>query len=79
MKLVIDIPDYNLNDIQNGSIACGRILEAVKNGTPLTEEVIKNGISYDKVIDEVTELLENEWGYEGMRDDIARIMKGATE
>jgi hypothetical protein len=35
MKIVIDIPDYNLNDIQNGSIACGRILKAVKNGTPL--------------------------------------------
>ena len=35
MKLVINIPDYNLNDIQNGSIACGQILKAVKNGTPL--------------------------------------------
>ena len=35
MKIVIDIPDYNLNDIQNGSIACGQILKAVKNGTSL--------------------------------------------
>lgn len=35
MKIVIDIPNYNLNNIQNGSIACGQILKAVKNGTPL--------------------------------------------
>lgn len=33
MRLIIDIPDYNLNDIQNDSIACGQILKAVKNGT----------------------------------------------
>lgn len=43
MKLVIDIPDgyvsdgYNLNDIQNGSIACSIILKAVKNGKPYEE------------------------------------------
>lgn len=41
-------------------------------------EIIANGIPYDEVIDEVTELLENEWGYEGMRDDVARIMKGGA-
>ena len=35
MKIVIDIPDYNLNNIQNGSITCGQILKAVKNGIPL--------------------------------------------
>ena len=37
MKLIIDIPDYNLDDIQNGSIACGQILKAVKNGIPYEE------------------------------------------
>ena len=37
MKIVIDIPNYNLNDVKNGSIACGRILEAVKTGTPYEE------------------------------------------
>lgn len=42
-------------------------------------EIIANGIPYDKVIDEVTELLENEWGYEGMRDDVSRIMRGGVE
>ena len=35
MKLIIDIPNYNLDKVQNGSIACGEILKAVKNGTPL--------------------------------------------
>ena len=35
MKVVIDIPDYNLDEVQNGSIACGMILNAVKNGTVL--------------------------------------------
>lgn len=40
MKIVVDIPDGYiadgcfLNNIQNGSIACGQILKAVKNGTP---------------------------------------------
>ena len=33
-KLIIEIPEYNLNDVQNGSIACSQILKAVKNGTP---------------------------------------------
>ena len=37
MKLIIDIPDYNLNPIQNGSIACSVILRAVKNGKPYEE------------------------------------------
>lgn len=37
------------------------------------------GVPYDKVIDEVTELLENEWGYEGMRDDVAKIMEGDAD
>ena len=35
MKLIIDIPNYNLDGVQNGSIACGQILKAVKNRTPL--------------------------------------------
>jgi hypothetical protein len=35
MKLIIDIPNYNLDEVQNGSIASGQILKAVKNGIPL--------------------------------------------
>lgn len=34
MKLIIDIPDYNLNEVQNGSIAGSVIIKAVKNGIP---------------------------------------------
>lgn len=45
MKLIIDIPDYNLNDIQNGSIACGQILKAVKNGKPYEERPQGDSIS----------------------------------
>lgn len=43
MKIVVDIPDGYiadgcfLNNIQNGSIACGLILKAVKNGKPYEE------------------------------------------
>lgn len=50
MKLVIDIPDYNLDDVQNGSIACGQILKAVKEGTPLPKghgELIDKDIVLD--------------------------------
>ena len=35
MEVVIKIPDYNLDEVQNGSIASGVILKAVKNGTLL--------------------------------------------
>lgn len=48
-------------------------------GMDMIAQAITNGIPYDKVIDEVTELLENEWGYEGMRDDVARIMEGGAK
>ena len=37
MKLIIDIPNYNLVEVQNGSIACGQILKAGKNGKPYAE------------------------------------------
>lgn len=53
MKIVIDIPDnYNLDDIKNGSIACGQILGAVKNGIPynpsgdlISREAMKEAIA----------------------------------
>ena len=67
MDLIIKIPDEVYKTVQDGSY-CGSLYEELKAARP-----------YDKVIDEVTELLENEWGYEGMRDDVARIMKGGAE
>lgn len=67
MKLIIDI-DNDYFEIIKYRVEHG------DDYKPYT--LIANGIPYDKVIDEVTELLENEWGYEGMRDDVSRIMKG---
>lgn len=67
MKLIIEIPEEVYKCVQDGSY-CGSLYEELKAARP-----------YDKVIDEVTELLENEWGYEGMRDDVSRIMKGGAE
>lgn len=63
MKLVIDIPDgyvsdgYNLNDIQNGSIACSIILKAVKNGKPYEERLL--------YIEDVFRLVEGHSIYSG--------------
>lgn len=37
MKRIIDIPNYDLNEVKNGSIACGEILKAVRNGKPYEE------------------------------------------
>lgn len=37
MKLIIDIPDYKLDEVQNGSIASNEILKAVRKGTPIEE------------------------------------------
>lgn len=67
MELIIKIDDEVYKTVQDGSY-CGSLYKELRAAIP-----------YDKVIDEVTELLENEWGYEGMRDDVARIMKGGTE
>ena len=36
MKRIVDIPDYNLEEVQNGSIACGQILKAVKDSKPVS-------------------------------------------
>ena len=38
VKVVIDIPDYELEEVQNGSIASGVILKAVRNGTPINTD-----------------------------------------
>lgn len=62
MQIVIDLPNSlyaNLQKIQNGSIASGRILKIVKEGkTTKVEERIKDLIeSYQNEI----EVLEEEW------------------
>lgn len=57
MKLIIDIPNYNLDRVQNGSIACGVILKAVKNGTPLPKGYGRL-VDGDKIVDEIMKLEE---------------------
>ena len=47
MKLIIDIPDIDLNNVKNGSIMSANILNACKNGIPLDD--VKAEI--DKMID----------------------------
>lgn len=51
MKLIIDIPNYKLDEVQNGSIASGEILKAVRAGTPynptgdlISREALKEAI-----------------------------------
>lgn len=33
----------------------------------------------DEQIEKITDLLETEWGYKGIREDVARIMRGGRE
>lgn len=77
MKLIIDISEEDYKYIKSLQILIGRgnYKTIHKNVINLINS-IRNGTPYNKVIEEVTELLENEWGYEGMKEDVARIMKG---
>lgn len=53
MKIIIDIPKYNLDEVQNGSIACSQILKAVKNGKPYEERPQGEWIDKDVFGEEV--------------------------
>ena len=33
----------------------------------------------DEQIEKITDLLETEWGYEGIREDVSRILRGKEE
>lgn len=33
----------------------------------------------DEQIEKITDLLETEWGYEGIREDVSRILRGEEE
>ena len=79
MELIIKIDDDIAKGIRGENDCKVEPREIVRSFQATIADAIVNGIPYDKVIDEVTELLENEWGYEGMRDDVSRIMKGGAE
>lgn len=70
MKLLIDIPEelykcYKGKPPRLGDEGMDNIAQAIANGKP-----------YDEIIDKVTDLIETEWGYEGIKEDVARIMLG---
>lgn len=64
MKVIIDIDDRLYNDIRN----CADVQIA-------SHEAIKNGIPYEDKIKQIADLLETECGYEGIREDVERIMR----
>ena len=80
MKLIIDIPEETYRRIQALANAdyfehdiCGRSMKRIAKGTPYKE---KPQLS-DEQLDKIADLLETEWGYEGIREDVARIMREA--
>lgn len=75
MKLIIDIPDEDYKFIKEVQL----YLSVRRSGKTIERNVInsiKNGIPYEDKIEKVIDLLETEWGYEGIREDVARIMRG---
>lgn len=74
MKLIIDIPNYNnINDIQNGSIACSQVLRAVKNGIPYEE--ISQGECVEEIIDELESRKDYGTEYAQAMEDVITILK----
>ena len=53
MRLIIDIPDYNLDEVENGSIAAKMILNAIKNGIRISEPNSSNGLVAKTVFPEL--------------------------
>jgi len=55
----------------------------VNNSQELVKDLVKEKSERpqlsDEQIEQITDLLENEWGYEGMREDVERILKGGAE
>ena len=69
MKVIIDIPerDYDLAcKYPNALIAT--YAHYIKDGTP-----------YDEKVEKIIDMLETEWGYEGIREDVSRILGGGRE
>ena len=78
MKLIIDIPEETYRRIQALANVdyfehdiCGYSMKRIAKGTPYKE---KPQLS-DEQLDKIADLLETEWGYEGIREDVARIMR----
>ena len=50
-----------------------RVIEEIDNA-PTVEPQLS-----DKQIEKIADLLETEWGYEGIREDVSRILKGEEQ
>lgn len=73
MKIVIDIPQELYEAYK------GRPPRLGDEGMDSIAQSIANGIPYEDKIEEVIALLEIEWGYEGIREDVEKIMRGGRE
>lgn len=49
-------------------------IEHIINNAPPVEPELS-----DEQIEKITDLLETEWGYEGIREDVSRILRGGRE
>ena len=57
-----------------GNHALSTAIDRVIDNAPTVE-----GKLSDKQIEEIADLLEMEWGYEGIREDVSRILRGDTK
>ena len=77
MKLIIDIDDRLYTSIKDVFDLSNPYMS--KNDKAHILNAIKNGIPYEDKIKQITDLLETEWGYEGIREDVSRILRGEAE
>ena len=80
MQIVIDIPNSlyaNLQKIQNGSIASKRLLDCVRNGTPLPKGHGRL-IDADKIVAEATERMKYPANHKYMECVIAHMKLAPT-
>ena len=77
MKLIIDIDDKMYTSLKK-IILINNIYMSTKDKVYILG-AIKNGIPYEDKIEQITDLLETEWGYEGIREDVSRILRGNRE
>ena len=80
MRIVIEIPNSlyaNLSKMANGSIACKRILDCVKNGTPLPKGHGRL-IDADEIVAEATERMKYPANHEYMECVIAHMKLAKT-
>ena len=72
-ELKADLRQYFTDGVLDGisaRLAFNQILHDIDNA-PTVEPKLS-----DEQIEKITDLLESEWGYEGIREDVSRILRG---